>query len=164
MAKPSRDNIISTILNELEIGITRSACLTKYVKEWQMSDRTFDRYWKTANEQHRKRQQEASQAADAAYIETKVEAVKEAVMSKQERLALLTRIAKGDVRIPKDEKRWNPVTGRWNKHSFLELPSHHARINAIAEMNKMEGDYAPTKNEHTFPTGGLKIGYGKDDE
>ena len=48
-----KESIISFILVELNgVDNSRAEILTKVVKKWQMSDRTFDRVWKVAQERH----------------------------------------------------------------------------------------------------------------
>jgi hypothetical protein len=48
-----KESIISFILVELNgVDNSRAEILTKVVNKWQMSDRTFDRVWKVAQERH----------------------------------------------------------------------------------------------------------------
>jgi hypothetical protein len=48
-----KESIISFILVELNgVDNSRAEILTKVVKKWQMSDRTFDRVWKIAQQRH----------------------------------------------------------------------------------------------------------------
>ena len=48
-----KESIISFILVELNgVANSRAEILTKVVNKWQMSDRTFDRVWKVAQERH----------------------------------------------------------------------------------------------------------------
>lgn len=67
--------------------------------------------------------------------ELREQLMKEKIMSAQERLELLTRIAKGE----EPDKVMRFVNGEW---SVLEVPtSLKARQNAIDLMNKMTGEY-----------------------
>lgn len=51
--KADKETIISEILIELNgVSNSRAEILSKIVKKWQMSDRTFDRIWKIAQERH----------------------------------------------------------------------------------------------------------------
>lgn len=134
MASAAKDYVIDSLIVELERGNERAKCLATLGNEWQMPVRTFDRYWKIANIRHQERQQKASAAADEVYITGKKEAAKRAVMTKQERLEVLTDIIRGG----KDGE---------------EKPAYYEIIKAIAEMNKMEGDYAPTKVAQTDTEG-----------
>lgn len=76
-----------------------------------------------------------------------VDSLKRAYMSKQERLEFLDNIAKGNIKI----KQPFVIGGK-----IMEYPSEPTaaeRLKAIAEMNKMEGDYAPQKTELTGANG-----------
>lgn len=136
MPKPSRQTIIDEIIKGIEQGLSRGKLLSKIVKKWQMSDRTFDRHLKIANQQHAELQQKAKAAADLAYIQSSEEAAKKAVMSKAERLAVLTQIARCEVSVKAGDAA-NPV-------EVIVPVDTLERIKAIAEINKMEGDYAET--------------------
>ena len=51
--KADKETIISEILIELNgIGNSRAEILAKVGKKWQLSNRTFDRVWKIAQERH----------------------------------------------------------------------------------------------------------------
>ena len=153
MAKSDKQEKIDFIVLQLEKGKTRGKILAEFVKKWQISIRTFDRFLKSADIKLRDRQKKASEAADAAYIKAKEEAAKNAVMSKQERLEYLTKIVKGEIEVPYSETKWDAVQKKFVIIKFVELPNHTARISAITEMNKMEGDHAPAKVAQTDKDG-----------
>lgn len=146
MANPSKQHIIDAIIKQIRVGKERGKVLAKIGKEWQLSDRTFDRLWKTANEQHRELQDKAREAADKAYIEAMAEAAKQAVMSEQERKEVLTKIGRGLI----------PLTKPMIVDGILEMvpvvPDWMDRKNAIAELNKMDGSYAATQIDLTQRT------------
>jgi len=141
MPKPSKQTIIDSLIHEIESGNERGKVLGKIGKKWELSRTTFDRLWKIAKDQQQERQRKASEAADKAYINAKAEAAKSAVMSKQERLEYLTCIAKGEVKIKK------PFVINGKIMEYPSEPDHSDRMKAIAELNKMDGDYAPTKQQ-----------------
>lgn len=66
-------------------------------------------------------------------------ALESAVMSKLDRQLFLTKIIKGEVKI----KKPFVIAGKIKEHPVL--PDAMDRLKAIAELNKMDGDYAPTK-------------------
>jgi hypothetical protein len=76
-----------------------------------------------------------------------VEQLKTAVMSKRERLEYLTKIAKGEVKVLK------PFVIRGKIMEYKAEPDFYDRKQAIAELNKMEGDYAPSKVAQTDVAG-----------
>lgn len=107
---------------------------------------------KYANEiqQERERTRKVIEAAQDSKV---AEIAKKDIMSKADRMEFLTKVANGEVKV----KRPFVIGGK-----IMEYPSepdHTERMKAIAELNKMEGDYAPTKNE-TNITGTIKVGYG----
>lgn len=128
-------------------GNKRKEVLAKFVKKWQTSDRTFDRVWKEARKQHKELQQVAKQAADRVYIASAENAAKEAIMSKIERQQILTQIARGEIKLIK------PIVIDKEIEEFEIVPDWMDRKAAIAELNKMDGDYAPIRNEHTGKNG-----------
>lgn len=147
MPKPSKQVIIDAIIKEIEQGKTYTKVMAVNGRKWQMPERTFNRYWKTANEQHIVKQQEIKKELAEVDKQAAIEARKKAVMSKQERLETLTKIAKGELKV----KRPFIIGGR-----IMEYPSEPdamERKAAIAEMNKMEGDYAPSKVAQTDSKG-----------
>jgi len=148
MAKADKQVIIDAIIKEIEKGEGRGKVLGKIGKKWEISRTTFDRIWKTANEQQKERQRKAKDAADEAYIQASADAAKVVVMSSQERKEMLSKIARGELTLlvsdPKEPAK------------LIEVPAmveNLERIKAISELNKMEGDYAPTKVAQTNKDG-----------
>ena len=147
MIKSNKQVIIDFIISCLKVGEDRKKILAKIGKKWQISERTLDRYLKISNQQHTEEQQvikdKLAEVAQQAAIDTH----KKAILTADERKELLTKIAKGEIEIPLIEKRWNGKTKKFATLSFKGLPPHTARISAISELNKMEGDYAPIKQQ-----------------
>lgn len=147
MPTPSKQHIIDAIIKQIRAGKDRGKVLAKIGKEWQLSQRTFDRLWKTANEQHAELQHKARDAANKAYVDAMADAAKQAVMSEQERKEVLTKIARGLI----------PLTKPMVVDGLLEhvpvVPSWMDRKNAIAELNSMDGAYAPSKVANTDSQG-----------
>lgn len=73
-----------------------------------------------------------------------IEQLKMAVMSKQERLEYLTKIAKAEIKVIK------PFVISGKIMEYRMEPDATERMKAIAEINKMEGDYAPLKTEQNI--------------
>lgn len=145
MAKADKQVIIDSIIKDIEQGKTRGAVLSKIVKKCQCSDRTFDRYWKIATQQHISKQQAIKEAVAEVDKQAAVAARKKAIMTSEERKEYLTKLIQGQVKVPYTEVKWNPKTGKFQTIKFVELAAHSVRVSAIAELNKMEGDHAPTK-------------------
>lgn len=139
--------IVNKLVTEIAKGKTREQALSMFVQKWQKTPRTFDRYWKKAKEIFDERQRKASEASDAAYIEASVAAAKNMVMTRAERMEVLSKIARGSMPLFKPFI----VDGTIQVHEVA--PDWNDRKGAIAELNKMEGDYAPQKNAFTDSQG-----------
>jgi hypothetical protein len=153
MPNPTKQIVIDAIIKGIEIGKDRSKLLATIGKKWQLSQRTFDRYWKIAQQQHLAKQQTIKKELAEVDKAAAIEARKKAIMTADERKEYLTQIIKGEIEVPYTEVKYNPGIKSFETIQFVELASHTARINAIAELNKMEGDYAPTKIANTDKNG-----------
>ena len=163
MPKPSKQIIIDAIIKEIEQGTTRAKVIAKYCKKLQKSERTIDSYWKIANIQQKERQEKASKAADEVYIENNVNAVKTVLKSKIEKQAeLQNEINLIDKQINGEVEFTFVVGNKVNKShngDVFMLPVQiqnelrARKLQYYAELNKMNGDYAPTKVANTDKDG-----------
>lgn len=151
--KTNRQVIIDFIISCLKKGEQRGEILVKTGKKWGTSKSAFDRMLKIAKEQHAIRQEEIKKELEEVDRLAAIEARKKAILSADERKELLTKIAKGEIEIPDDDVKWNPNIKIYETHVIIRLANHVSRINAIAELNKMDGEYAPRKTEITGPNG-----------
>lgn len=69
------------------------------------------------------------------------------IMSKTERMEYLSKMARGEVKVKK------PFVIAGKIMEYPADPDHAERRAAIAELNKMAGDYAPAKTETTLKLG-----------
>ena len=121
MTKPNEAVKIEFIKDCLRKGEDRRTIMAKYTKKWQKSTRSFDRMLKRAKD---------SLGAEIKQIETKTQENiqkeindrKSKIMTSLDRQELLSTIA--------------------NSSKF-----DSDRIRAMAELNKMAGDYAPAKTQ-----------------
>lgn len=127
----NKENIITDILIELEKGIGRAACLAIIGKKWQTKERTFDRYWKTANIKHKESQQNIQKTIETVTTAATVQRLNSAILDKNKALEILTKIAN-------EETKLTP-TGKASAKS--------EQISAIKTIAEMEGWTAPTKSE-----------------
>ena len=65
------------------------------------------------------------------------------IMDSVERMEWLTKLVDGTI------KAKRPIVIAGEIIEYEEEPSHTDRVKAIAELNKMDGSYAPTKTEST---------------
>ena len=74
-------------------------------------------------------------------ITKEVEGRKLEIMSIAERVDYLVKTLKGEITTP------IPITQNGKIVEYKLQPSHRDRLSAIAELNKMDGSYAPTKTD-----------------
>ena len=106
--------------------VQRITVLSKFVKKYQVDPRTFDRYWKKAQESYTNELQAIEKAKADAATDKAGDAVKRDIMDKFERMEILSKMAKGIGRKVGEE---------------LIIPTDHDRRGAIDLLNKMEGLY-----------------------
>ena len=143
MPKPDKQIQIDTIIKWIEQGNSFDTCLKLSATKWYLTRPTFIRRWNIAKEQHTEKQQEIKARVAELDTAAAIEARKKAIMTADERKELLTSIANGTLRIKK------PFVIAGKIMEYPAEPDHTDRKNAIAELNKMEGDYAPTKIKAT---------------
>ena len=143
MPKPNKENIITDMLIELERGISYSDCLVLNGTKWNLPKTTFVRYWKSANERHAINQESTQKAIAEQSIEAGKERVKTAILTKEQRMKILTDIAQGNICVTK------PMVVNGILTQAEVIPDFSDRKAAIAELNKMDGSYAPAKVENT---------------
>jgi hypothetical protein len=124
--KAAKQNIISDLLIELEKGTERGKALAKIGKKWQLSDRTFDRHWKEAQEQYKIRSQEIQNELLKQSTEAEKERLREAILSKNETMEILTKLIQSEAEKTAD------------------------RIAAVKTMADLNGWNAPSKQETTI--------------
>jgi len=149
MAKPQKQIIIDAIVKYIEKGTKYGTILAQSVTKWHISKRTFDRYWKEAQQQHIVKQQGIKEAVAIVEVEKAIEARNKEILTAQERKELLTEIALGKIEIPTKEAKWDSEQKKFVMLPVLNLPDHAVRIRAITELNKMDGDYAVNRIDIT---------------
>lgn len=141
--KPNREFIVSEILSEMDFGISYTDCLAINSEKWHLPKRTFDRYWSDARIRFSTLSEATQIAFEALRLEGKKEALKKAILSKHERMEILTQIAKGEIPLVKH------IVCEGVIQEVKVVPAWADRKAAIAELNKMDGEYAPIKKDIT---------------
>ena len=141
--KPNKEIIVSELLAEIDFGGSRADCLSINSEKWQLTERTFDRYWKEATERFRDTISRTNEALETVRIEAKKNRLKSLIMDKEERMEVLTKIARGQLTYHKE------VATKDGPVEIIAKPDFVDRKAAIAELNKMDGDYAPVKKDIT---------------
>jgi hypothetical protein len=133
--KQNKQIYIDFIISELNKGnVQYKDVMLVFVSKFELTEQTFVRYWKQANENHKEQRELINNAKTEQTIETEKEAVKKAILQKHEALEILTEIARGKAK---------KVEGQ------IIMPSPNERKGAIETMMKMEGWTAPIKTENT---------------
>ncbi|MDR1198547.1 MAG: hypothetical protein LBK94_05990 [Prevotellaceae bacterium] len=118
---------------------SRGNILAKFGKKWQTSVRTVDRIIKDAKKHNEARQIKREKAKDEVLIRSAREMAENAEKTRNELTGILLEIARGkSVRKIQNE---------------LIIPTESDRIRAIAELNKMTGNYAPVLTAQTDSRG-----------
>lgn len=145
MAKVKADQLkqIEFIKTALRSGSKRGKIWQKFGKIWQnMSERTFDRRLKEAEKDLQEEQKRIQKEAEKG-IQKEIEQRKSKILTTIERKEILTQIALGKIPLKK------PMVCDGVIELIDVVPDWMDRKNAIAELNKMDGDYAPQKLDHT---------------
>ena len=149
MAESAKTIQIEFIKSCLRKGDKRKAILAKYVKKWQnSSDRTFDRRLRLAEEAMAIENKNIQKKVELE-VAKEIEVRKLEIMDVEERKSILTQIARGEIPLKKAMVVDKVI------EEIEVVPDWMDRRAAIAELNKMEGEYPPTGIDLT--TKGKKI-------
>lgn len=132
--KPNKEKIVQDIIIELEAGSNYSTALALNGTKWQLPKRTFDRYWKMAQEVYSERQQAIQKQLERDSITAAQERLKKAILTKDERMQIASDIARGKA---------------WKVGTDIIAPTGSDRIKALDFLAKIEGDYAASKQDIT---------------
>jgi hypothetical protein len=160
MAKSS-EAYIEEILRLLANGIVeRGKVLAKVGKKWQISTRTFDRAWKIAQERYLLTQQKLNDKIEATLIQNKTENLSNGLKSKSERLLNLQKqIDNLEAELKNNKMHVHAfsmgemVIGTREMNSLEKAKIADTIKSLQSEISKIEGDYAPTKQENTIKLG-----------
>lgn len=147
MAKTGNTVIIDYIVSCLKLGEERGKILAKVVKKWQTSDRTFDRSLKIAKQQHVAQQEAIKYELAELDKQAAIEVRQKAIMTADERKEYLTVIINCKSDIKKFDRQFFQIVELSDgRKEFISMAD---KLKAISELNKMGGDYAPTKVSQT---------------
>ena len=160
MAKATKQSIVNSLIKDIEQGKGRGDIIAKYCKKFQKSARTVDTYWKIANQQQADRQEAIKKELELVDTAAAVDARKSGLKSKLDKQlsiqfqieAIEKELEQGywdDIKIVRSKEKTvkkilNPTDKAYLRKTMRDL---------FAELNKMEGDYAPTKVAQTTKDG-----------
>ena len=140
--KPKKEQTVNEMLLEIEMGTSYTECLKINGGLWGLPPTTFDRYWGEASKRFKARLDAIEEATTKAAVSMEVKALKKAILSKHECQELLSKLATGEIR------SWREVVTESGVIKLEYYSAAEAKQN-IAELNKMDGDYAPVKKDIT---------------
>lgn len=149
MAKAAAHVIISAILEEIKQGKRSSEIFKIINKRFGTKNNLFYKYFKQAEDDYFKANRRLKKKIEDIDTILAVESHKRDIMRSDERKEYLTKVIRGEIAI----KKLIIVAGVIEYHDIS--PDHKERIAALAELNKMEGDYAPAKSVVTIAKLGI---------
>jgi hypothetical protein len=133
MAKDVANKQLEFVINLIKKDLLRKEIEQKTTKKYQISKWHFNKIYPKARKLVDELVTAGIKAANDTYIATKIDEVKHDIISKQEALEILSKIAKGTV------SKYGDV---------VLIPTQSDKTKAIAEMAKLEG-WVTTKVDHT---------------
>lgn len=151
---PAQFEQVEFIKQKISEGMERRFIMTLFKEKYpHTSTSAFDRRMNIAKKQMQAIHAEI-QKASADNLMDRIEQLGGEIMDAIERQVLLSKIARGDIIIPVKKPVWNNQTKKWETITLNKVPSAGERTQAVAELNKMSGDYAPERK----PLHGNKLG------
>ena len=154
--KPNKQAYIDFIISELNKGnVQYKDVMLVFVSKFELTEQTFVRYWKQANESHKEQRELINNAKVSTTINEEVKAVKVGLKSKIDRLLILQKLV--------DECLEQLATKQCNDTIIVEgtvknikrlmnqreLNDTRKTLQSLqSEISKIEGDYAVAKTEN----------------
>ncbi len=147
--KPNESAQIEFIKDCLRKGMQRKDIFAKFGNKWQkVASRTFDSRLKIAKDSIQQEIKEIKTQTKA-IVQKEVNARKAKILTVFEKQEILTKIARGSIRLKKAM-----VVNKMIEFVVC-VPDYRDRNMAIQELNKMHGDYAPERKHVTINKAGL---------
>lgn len=138
--KADQHKQVEFIKDCLRKGEERKIILPKFTTIYRKSEKTFNNRLKEARKSIQGEQQRIQQEAEKGIQKDIIER-KSKIMTSIERQEYLTRVLNGEV------KTKQPFVVGGKIMEYPAEPTLAEKLKALAELNKMQGDYAPTKSE-----------------
>lgn len=155
--KSNKIAILEAIVLQLRKGKGYSEIFGHICTKWDLSRSTFSNYWKIATLRHTQEQDIIKTAKHELDIQSALNERKSQIADVLERKEILTQILRGQIPLRKAVV----VAGALEYYDVI--PDWMDRRAAIAELNKMEGEYAPTKVKVLGAIELFKFGYDDDE-
>lgn len=141
-----KESYILFIVEELKKGnIERATVLAGFGKKWQKGVRSFDRYWKEANNRHLETIQSIEEQKKELYTKSQIKGFKEGIKSvEQQKKEISEKIDFLESKI-KDFYAERSEKSKLKSTDIFKM--EETILKYRAELNKMIGAYAPVKVE-----------------
>lgn len=146
---------INAIAKCLQNGESPRDFIPKITKKYKVSRETVNKDIRKARVAAQEAQQARQKAELEAGLSHAAEAERRRLLTRDEKREILAQIASGELEIHTRRPVWNSSEKKFVMVPFVAIPEATDRMKAIDLDNKMEGDYAPVKQEHS---GGLSFG------
>ena len=149
---------LNMLVDGIQQGQTRNVLMPQFLEKWKMSARTFDRFWKKANDVVREKQDQLQKQMAVVETEMAIEVKKKAIMTAAERKEFLSALIVKPTKLMKVAGSMVMVHQYQDEsgETLHEILPMDVKLKAMAELNRMDGAYAPEKRDHT--SGGEKLG------
>lgn len=161
----NKQKIVDEMILEIESGKCYSETFAVNGSKWQLSERTFTRYWNDANEAYSDILERRKEIFIDKSTLTYIEGVEMAIMSKTQKFKILESIILGATTC----KKYFHVNGELEEKDIT--PNLIDRMKAIEIHNKMQGDFITDKvkadtprRKYIFLDGTEKDGIDEDDD
>lgn len=131
LKKIDKETAIKLILSQLKKGISKASILENLRNNWKNSKASFYNYYEVAEKQYKDFLVKANPIIEAKEIEALGDIAKAGILSKIERQKILSDIATGRL------TTWKEIGTK----DGIQKAYQFNPIQAIAELNKMDGSY-----------------------
>jgi len=127
--KPNKQIYIDFIVDQLKLGKTGfNDVFKEFLRKFKVSEPTFAKYWKLANEQHYEAMQKIKDVKEAITIEQTKKDAERLYLDRAQRMEIAVKIA-------------------------MEAKFDSDKLKALDYLAKMDGDYKPAKTAQTDSEG-----------
>ena len=126
---------IQYIEDKLDQGKDRASILSPFCKKFQVTDRTFDKYWKIANDRHTDKISKVKEVRDAALVDSEKKAALKGLNDKFHYVEILT----GNIKRLQEIKAGKTIRVKFSEtgkqtDDLMITASYRDEIAAIAEQ------------------------------
>jgi len=152
--KISKATAVKSILSDLKKGIDKEIILRRIANKCDKNRATIYRWYSVAEKEYLEFNKKVApikeKAEEEAIYEATKEIIKNGILSRAQRMKILSEIAIGQTSYKKE------IPTKFGVEIINEKPTYSDRRAVIAELNKMAGDYAPIKTDLTSKGDKLK--------